>query len=93
MPSVRRDLAVIVDEKLPAGRLLATLRAALPAAVREVEIFDQYRGKGVEDGKKSLAFRVVMQDTDRTLTDAEVEEIVDSIRRLLTEQFQAQPRT
>jgi len=93
MPTLRRDIAVVVDEKLPAGRLLEAIRASSPACVREVEVFDQYRGKGVENGKKSLAFRVVMQDTDRTLTDAEVEEIVGSIRRLLTEQFQAQPRT
>ncbi len=93
MPTVRRDLAVLVDETVPAGRILATLRAAAPACVREIEVFDQYRGKGIEDGRKSLAFRVVMQDTDRTLTDAEVEEIVGSIRRLLTEQYKAQPRT
>ncbi len=93
MPTLRRDIAVVVDEKLPAGRLLEAIRAASPACVREVEVFDQYRGRGVDNGKKSLAFRVVMQDTARTLTDAEVEEIVGSIRRLLTEQFQAQPRT
>ena len=93
MPTVRRDLAVLVDEKLPAGRILEALRASAPACVREIEVFDQYRGKGVENGKKSLAFRVVMQDTDRTLTDADVEEIVGSIRRLLTEQYKAQPRT
>jgi phenylalanyl-tRNA synthetase beta chain len=93
MPTVRRDIAVLVDETLPAGTLLSALRSAAPAFVREIEVFDQYRGKGIGDGRKSLAFRVVMQDTDRTLTDAEVEEIVDSLRRLLTEQYKAQPRT
>ena len=93
MPTVRRDLAVVVDESLSAGALLGAIRASVPACVREVEIFDQYRGKGVEAGRKSLAFRIVMQDTARTLTDAEVEEIVGSIRQLLTEKFQALPRT
>jgi phenylalanyl-tRNA synthetase beta chain len=93
LPSVRRDLAVVVDEALPAGAILGAVRAAVPACVREVEIFDQYRGKGVEAGRKSLAFRIVMQDTARTLTDAEVEEIVGSIRRLLIEKYQATPRT
>jgi len=93
MPTVRRDLAVVVDETLAAGTILAAVRAAVPAAVREVEIFDQYRGKGVEPGRKSLAFRIVMQDTARTLTDAEVEEMVASIRLLLTEKFQASART
>jgi len=93
MPTVRRDLAVVVAESLPAGAILEAVRAAVPACVREVEIFDQYRGKGVETGRKSLAFRIVMQDTARTLTDAEVEEIVGSVRQLLAEKFQATART
>jgi phenylalanyl-tRNA synthetase beta chain len=89
---VRRDLAVVVDETLSAGAILGAVRAAIPACVREVEIFDQYRGKGVEAGRKSLAFRIVIQDTARTLTDAEVEEIVGSIRQLLVEKYNASPR-
>jgi len=93
MPSVRRDLAILVAEELPVGRLLAAVRGAVPPVVREVEVFDQYRGKGVEPGKKSLALRIVMQDTDRTLTDSEVEGIVASIREQLTQQFKAKPRT
>jgi phenylalanyl-tRNA synthetase beta chain len=93
MPTVRRDLAVVVAEDLPAGSILEAVRAAVPACVRAVEIFDQYRGKGVDAGRKSLAFRIVIQDTARTLTDAEVEEIVGSVRHLLTEKFQAVPRT
>ena len=93
MPMVRRDLAVVVAETVPAGAILEAIRASVPACVREVEVFDQYRGKGVETGGKSLAFRIVMQDTARTLTDAEVEEIVGSIRQLLVEKFEALPRT
>jgi phenylalanyl-tRNA synthetase beta chain len=93
MPTVRRDLAVLVDERLTVGEILEAIRARIPAQVREVEVFDQYRGKGVEAGRKSLAFRIVIQDTARTLTDAEVEEIVASIRQQLAEQFKALPRT
>jgi phenylalanyl-tRNA synthetase beta chain len=93
MPTVRRDLAVVVAESLAAGAILEAVRASVPGCVREVEVFDQYRGKGVESGRKSLAFRIVMQDTARTLTDAEVEEIVGSIRQLLVEKYNAQPRT
>jgi phenylalanyl-tRNA synthetase beta chain len=93
MPVVRRDLALVVDEGVPAGALLEAVRGAVPAFVREVEVFDQYRGKGVEPGKKSLALRIVMQDTDRTLTDSEVEGVVASIREQLNEKFQAKPRT
>jgi phenylalanyl-tRNA synthetase beta chain len=93
MPAVRRDYAFTVAEDVPAGAILAAVRSRVPALVREVEVFDQYRGKGVEDGKKSLALRIVMQDTDRTLTDSEVEGVVASIREQLNEQFQAKPRT
>jgi phenylalanyl-tRNA synthetase beta chain len=93
MPVVRRDLALVVDDGVAAGALLEAIRGAVPAFVREVEVFDQYRGKGVEPGKKSLALRIVMQDTDRTLTDSEVEGVVASIREQLNEKFQAKPRT
>ncbi len=93
MPLVRRDLAVTVPENLAVGTILGALRAGLPDFVKELEVFDQYRGKGVDTGRKSLAFRIVMQDTDRTLTDSEVEVVVASLRDQLIEKFQAQPRT
>jgi phenylalanyl-tRNA synthetase beta chain len=93
MPVVRRDLALIVGEEVPAGALLEAARKAVPGFVREVEVFDQYRGKGVEPGQKSLALRIVMQDTDRTLTDSDVEGVVASIRQQLNEKFKAKPRT
>jgi len=93
MPVVRRDIALIVAETVAAGALLEAVRGTVPGFVREVEVFDQYRGKGVEPGKKSLALRIVMQDTDRTLTDSEVEAVMASIRNLLNQQFQAKPRT
>jgi phenylalanyl-tRNA synthetase beta chain len=90
---VRRDVAVLVADEVPAGALLEAARQGLPGFVRSVEVFDQYRGKGVEPGKKSLALRLVMQDTDRTLTDSEVEAVVASVREQLLKQFKAQPRT
>jgi phenylalanyl-tRNA synthetase beta chain len=93
MPVVRRDYAFTVAEDVPVGQILAAVRGRVPAAVRAVEVFDQYRGKGVEPGKKSLALRIVMQDTDRTLTDSEVEGVVTSIREQLNQEFQAEPRT
>ena len=76
---VRRDLAFVIDAHTPAGELLATLRAAAPAQVRAIEVFDEYRGKGVPESQKSLAIRVVMQDTERTLTDQDVEDAVQKL--------------
>ncbi|MDQ3025574.1 MAG: phenylalanine--tRNA ligase subunit beta [Pseudomonadota bacterium] len=93
MPAVRRDYAFTVAESTPAGAILEAIRSRVPPLVRAVEVFDQYRGKGVAAGEKSLALRIVMQDTDRTLTDSEVEKVVASIREQLNEQFQAKPRT
>jgi len=93
MPVVRRDIAVTVPDEVPVGDILGVVSAGLPPWVREVAVFDQYRGKGVEAGRKSLAFRILMQDTDRTLTDAVVEEVVTSIRDQLIKKFKAQPRT
>ncbi|MFN3751510.1 MAG: phenylalanine--tRNA ligase subunit beta [Thiobacillus sp.] len=75
-PQVRRDLAFVLDAQTPAGTLLAALRGAASPAVRAIEVFDEYRGKGVAENQKSLAIRVVMQDTERTLTEEDVEEAV-----------------
>ncbi|HET6720037.1 MAG TPA: phenylalanine--tRNA ligase subunit beta [Rhodocyclaceae bacterium] len=72
-PVVVRDLALVVDARLPLQSLLDTMKARQPAVVREIKVFDLYHGKGVPEGKKSLAFRVVMQDTQKTLQDAEVD--------------------
>ncbi len=79
-PLVRRDLAFVLDAQTPAGELLAALREVASAQVRSIDVFDDYRGKGMAENQKSLAIRVVMQDTQRTLTDQEVE---DSVQKLV----------
>ncbi|MDX9884945.1 phenylalanine--tRNA ligase subunit beta [Thauera sp.] len=73
MPAVRRDLALVIAVDVPVERVLEVLREVAPAVVREISLFDVYHGKGIDPDKKSLAFRVSMQDTQRTLEDAEVE--------------------
>ena len=78
-PLVRRDLAFLLDAHTPAGELLGALREAAAASVRSIDVFDDYRGKGVAENQKSLAIRVVMQDTERTLTDQEVEDAVQKL--------------
>lgn len=75
-PPVRRDLAVLVDEGVPAQVLLDAMQAAKAQDVVELALFDLYRGKGVEQGKKSLAFRVLLQDTQKTLTETEIDKSI-----------------
>jgi phenylalanyl-tRNA synthetase beta chain len=74
---VRRDLAVVVDEGITVQTLLDAMQNASAPYVAKIELFDVYRGKGVEQGKKSLAFRVLLQDTHKTLTDSEIESSIE----------------
>ncbi|GAB2180425.1 phenylalanine--tRNA ligase subunit beta [Denitratisoma sp. agr-D3] len=78
-PAVVRDLALIVAHETPWQDLCLALKKAAPAIVREIELFDLYQGKGIAEGRKSLAFRVVMQDTQKTLEDAEVESAIAAL--------------
>ncbi|MDP2810403.1 MAG: phenylalanine--tRNA ligase subunit beta [Rhodocyclaceae bacterium] len=75
-PAVIRDLAFVVPQHQAFQPVLDALRTAAPAIVRDIGLFDVYQGKGLSEGQKSLAFRIVMQDTERTLADAEVDAAV-----------------
>ena len=72
-PAIRRDLAVIVDEEVTSEALLESVRAVAPEELREAFVFDVYRGKGVDSGRKSIALGLILQGFSRTLTDAEVD--------------------
>ena len=91
-PPVRRDITAEFDEGISYQAILAGLRREQPAIVTEIGVFDMYRGTGVEKGKKSLAFRVLLQDTRKTLTDAEVDSAISQLRRILQQQFNAKLR-
>ena len=72
LPIVRRDLGLVVDDNVPVQALLDALNDAKPSHVEAIRLFDVYRGSGLTEGKKSLAILVLMQDTSRTLTDADI---------------------
>ncbi len=75
-PEVRQDLALVLDGALPAGRVLEIVRSHRSSGVRiRADVFDEYRGPGVPEGKKSLALRLRFQAEDRTLTDSDVAKI------------------
>jgi phenylalanyl-tRNA synthetase beta chain len=92
LPAVRRDIAIVVAETIPAEAVLDALRQASPSHVEHVGLFDLYRGPGIEQGKKSLAILVLMQDTARTLTDGEIDATVADLLRVLRERFDASIR-
>ncbi|HEV2979022.1 MAG TPA: phenylalanine--tRNA ligase subunit beta [Casimicrobiaceae bacterium] len=87
LPVVRRDLAVVIDEAIPVQSVLDALVAAKPASVERLALFDVYRGPRIGVGKKSLAILVLMQDTARTLTDAEIDAAVLSLLRVIQDRF------
>jgi phenylalanyl-tRNA synthetase beta chain len=86
LPPVRRDLAVVVDESVAVQSLLTALRGKNAPFVVELGLFDVYRGKGVEEGKKSLAFRVLLQDTQKTLNEIEIDQSIAQLVAVLQQQ-------
>ncbi|HEX7372187.1 MAG TPA: phenylalanine--tRNA ligase subunit beta, partial [Thermodesulfobacteriota bacterium] len=86
-PAVARDLAVVVDEPVAAGDILQTLWKAGEGWIKEIRLFDLYRGNPVPSGRKSLAFRLVYQKEDRTLTDREVNEFHQNLVELLAREY------
>jgi len=92
-PSLVRDLAVLVEATLPAQSLLDAIIAEKPAILRDIRVFDLYQGQNLPEGKKSLAFRIVMQDTEKTLTDAEADAAIARLVDLLGQRFAASLRS
>jgi phenylalanyl-tRNA synthetase beta chain len=82
-------MAVVVDESVPAEAVLAALAEVKPARVDSIRLFDVYRGQGILTGKKSLAILVLMQDTERTLTDVEIDATMADLLQVLVVRFAA----
>jgi phenylalanyl-tRNA synthetase beta chain len=92
-PPARRDLAVLVDDSLSVQAILTTMQQAKIEYVTEIALFDVYRGKGIAENKKSLAFLVLMQDTQKTLTDTEADTIMAQLLALIAQKHGAELRT
>lgn len=91
-PEIRRDIAVIVDEKLPGNHLINFVRNSTGDILREVKIFDVYIGKGIDSGRKSVALGLILQHSSRTLVDQEVDNIIHTIVSGLEKEFDAKLR-
>jgi phenylalanyl-tRNA synthetase beta chain len=91
-PASERDLAILVDEKVGYAQIEALIKEECQESLQTIEIFDIYRGKPVPAGKKSVAFRVMLREKDRTLTDEEVQEIHHKLVNSLKKDLQAEIR-
>jgi phenylalanyl-tRNA synthetase beta chain len=84
-PPLRQDIAVVVHDDVPAGRVVDVVRGAAGPELAAVEVFDVYRGAQVGEGRKSLALHLVFQAADRTLTDAEAGAVRERVVSALAE--------
>ncbi len=91
-PAVRRDLAVVVDEAVPAQALLDTVTDCIGELLIDLVLFDVYRGTGLGEKEKSLALGLVLQHPERTLTDDEVDRLIEQVLETLRQRFGARLR-
>ncbi|WP_305405345.1 phenylalanine--tRNA ligase subunit beta [Photobacterium leiognathi] len=91
-PANRRDIAVVVSEDVAAGDVVEACRANGGELLTDVNLFDVYTGKGVEEGNKSLAIALTLQSAERTLEEADIASAVEAIVAALAEKFGASLR-
>jgi phenylalanyl-tRNA synthetase beta chain len=91
-PSIRRDIAVVVDEKISAEELISAVASSAPDLISSVRIFDIYKGPGIEAGLKSVALGLILQETSRTLTDEDADAAMTAAVQKLQDKFAAELR-
>jgi phenylalanyl-tRNA synthetase beta chain len=91
-PPVLEDLAIVVDDDVPAGRVVEVIQQAAGKIVREVTLFDVYRSDQIGRGKKSLAYSITYQSSEKTLTDNDVTQVRQRIIRRLDQELGAKLR-
>ncbi|MDD9173760.1 phenylalanine--tRNA ligase subunit beta [Aliivibrio finisterrensis] len=88
-PANRRDIAIVADEAIASGDIVAECLASGGELLTSAKLFDVYRGQGVEEGKKSLAIALTLQSVERTLEEADITSAVDAIVAAIGEKFSA----
>lgn len=91
-PGVKKDLALIIEDKIPSQEIAIAIKKAAGNLLKEVEIFDVYTGKGIEEGKKSLAYSLTFEAQERTLTDEEINTILQKVMEQLEKKYHAEIR-
>jgi phenylalanyl-tRNA synthetase beta chain len=91
-PSVRRDLAIVIDESVPLAVLQENVTVSASGLLSELRVFDVYRGPGLESGRKSVALGLILQDSSRTLTDVDADAVVTAVVARLRDKLSASIR-
>lgn len=91
-PSIRRDIAVLVADRVTASDIVAAVASAAPDLILDVKIFDVYKGPGIEAGLKSVALGLILQETSRTLTDEDADSAMAAAVHKLQQEFGAELR-
>jgi phenylalanyl-tRNA synthetase beta chain len=88
-PAIRRDLAIVVDEYLASQTVSDCIKRVAPDTLKNLQLFDVYKGQGIEAGRKSLAYGLTLQKQDQTLTDEEVDAVIVNIMSILNKELGA----
>ncbi len=91
-PTIRRDLAFVLDESIDIAAIEATVRDAAGPLLQSHTVFDIYRGKGIDSGRKSVALGLILQETSRTLTDEDADGVTHAVSEKLAEVWKAKIR-
>ncbi len=91
-PPVYRDIAIVISEHVTNDQLLKTMKDEQLHIVKDIYLFDYYSGKSLEQGKKSYAYRILLQDNEKTLTDQEVEVAILKLISVLQVKYDAKLR-
>ncbi len=86
-PPVRRDIAVLLPAGVAAGEVVEAIRRSAGPSLTAVGVFDRYEGRGIPEGRVSLAFRLVFQRPDRAFTDPEIAKLIDRVVQMLSNRF------
>jgi phenylalanyl-tRNA synthetase beta chain len=91
-PSIRRDIALVVDQEVEFGAIRRSIQQVAPKILQDIRLFDVYTGGKVDSGRKSLALGLILQESSHTLTDPEVESVMEQVLATLSEEYNAQLR-
>lgn len=91
-PSINRDIAIIIPENIAVDQIMKTISNINERLIQKVELFDIFKGEQIKKGFKSVAFTIIFQAQDRTLTDDEVDKMMENVTIQLRDNFQAELR-